>query len=453
MAVPGATLGEMVNNLAGSEAAVGAATNAPGGALLGNAVSAAVTAEVLHSVQSVLDNVTGPDEVEDAAAQISSLLDVTAADAANLVQDALSGDLLGDSLESALNDMLTETVAAGIDELLGNAASGDLMNIVSGLLNGLNGAVVDPVALLAALNALGISLESLGLTEEHLNALLGLTLPVCGATGIPLVCATAAVDTASAVTVSSPAELQGAVNAMRGTGGTILLAPGNYGSLDFLSGMSFPGNLTIASADPNNAAVITSTEIRNLSNVTFANLNFFAEGTGALPTGSCGVADNWNWSRTEPKPCGSSGLKINGANNVTIMGSVFSGHSRGLFMSGENIAITGNTFTNASMDNMAFSNAHNLLIEGNYSHGIQPAMSAHNDHIQFWNLGGQASTDVTIRNNVLVNDRAQNVQGIFMFNEEVSQKGGGASEFYSHACAGWRRETDAGAMHQQNSRG
>lgn len=172
------------------------------------------------------------------------------------MQDALNGDLIGGSLESALNDMLTETVATGIDELLGGAASGDLMNIVSGLLNGLNGAMTDPVALLAALNALGISLESLGLTEEHLNALLGLSLPLCssGAWGDTCTGASMAASSGNIINVPAGSNIRAALNNAK-PGDTIVLACGTHQGFQLNNGGTENGWITIKAAEPRCAKV------------------------------------------------------------------------------------------------------------------------------------------------------------------------------------------------------
>lgn len=67
------TLGDLVNNTLQQQ---------PAADMLENVVSAAVTDQVLSSVQDVLDNVDGAAEIEAAAAQISAILDIAEGDAA-----------------------------------------------------------------------------------------------------------------------------------------------------------------------------------------------------------------------------------------------------------------------------------------------------------------------------------------------------------------------------------
>lgn len=157
----------------------GTAQNGKAGDFLGEATTTAITNDVLAKVQAVLDNVTGAAEVEAAAQQVSNLVGINIAAAEKLATDALNGDLLGSSLASTLAELKAETIATGIDSLLGGKTSAELSQIVAGLLGGLNGAAVNPEVLLAALDNLGIPLSSLGLSEQHLNALLGLAVPIC----------------------------------------------------------------------------------------------------------------------------------------------------------------------------------------------------------------------------------------------------------------------------------
>lgn len=452
------TIGELVNDTLNTAAPPGT-----GGDMLGNVVSAAVTDQVLNSVQAVLDNVDGPEEIEAAAAQISAILDITEGDAAGLVQDALNGDLLGGSLQSALNDMLTETVAAGIDELLGNASSGDLMNIISGLLNGLNGASVDPVALLGALNALGISLESLGLTEEHLNALLGLSVPVCAGAGLILPCENMAWDpttvTGPTTTVSSGADL---LNALRNAAGgsTILLNPGDYNNLN-LSGLNFPSNVTIGSADPNNPITISNLSLDNVSNLTLAGLRILESGDGTklVPRdGALKITDSNNITivntifegvtskggtvnsdvMVEGAPDISiaghgtgKGLDVSNSSNVTVAGSSFYNLGVGSdFSRSTNTRIVGTSYSNISHDAMDFDAADGLLVEGNYVTGMNvPKGLGHNDVMQFRQFG-TPSHNIMIRNNVFTpGDTATHV--VFMGDNQARKNGFQGNSFFN----------------------
>lgn len=443
----------MVNSLVGSASIAGATTSAMDGALLENVVSTAITQDVLNNVQSVLNNVTGAQEIEAAATQIASLLNITANNAAHLVRDALNGDLIGGNLESALNDILTETVAAGIDQLLGNAASGDLMNIISGLLNGLNGAAVDPVALLAALNTLGISLESLGLSEEHMNALLGLSVPLCPAAGAMMPCenlawSLAPEQQASAITVSNQAQLLQALDTVRASGGTILLAAGNYGSFN-LNNYNPGGTVTIGSADPNNKAVINQLHIRNSSNMVIGNLQFQYEGRASTDgqvaalalegTDNIQVVGNmFSGYTVQPgqyTPDSSArdqmhevpldgfgtgrGFSTTSSNNTTLSGNTFDNLSYAALNThhADNVRVVGNTFTRITVDAMNGNGGTNVLFQGNYvTNSPTPPGMAHDDIIQY-RVPSTGPTNLQIIGNYF---DAGTKQGIFLNNECIN---------------------------------
>lgn len=244
-------------------------------------------------------------------------------------------------------------------------------------------------------------------------------------------------DTTNAITVSTPDELEAAVADRRMSGGTILLAAGNYGNMtSLLNNMNPSAPLIIASADPANAAIIEATDVRNSSNITFANLNFFANGTPELPRWNIDPPPRDGQFPELPSQPGGTGLRIRDSNNITVTGSNFSGHSRGISSStSSNIRITNSMFNNTTMDHMAFTDIHGLLIEGNYTRGHQTLWRQHNDIIQFWNIPNTGpSSDIVIRNNVLTSSQLPgsngSPQGIFMYNEEVQRNGGGPDEFY-----------------------
>jgi len=422
------TLGEMVNSAIGGEAAQAVMQDALGGDALGSAVTSALTDAQMAVINEVFDHLTANSDVLAEVSKISRLTGLDMDQIGTMADQVLGGDLLGGTVSEALSDLLGNSVGMGIDALLGGKTSAELQNIVSGLLGGLGNAATNPAALLDTLRNLGLPMSALGLTEDHMNALLGLALPVCPA-GAAMVCTTATWDPATAVTVGSAAELARAINGLGAAGGTILLGPGSYGSLSgLLSNLNPAENITIASADPTNPAMITQTSIRNSSNITLANLKFFADGTGNTPyTHSVNDTDARD---------GGTGVIIDASRNITISGSLFSGHTRGVFTRrSSGVSITGNSFRNTNMDHMAFTEVDSVLIEGNYTEkfAVQNDVG-HNDSIQFWHTQGTPSSNITIRNNVLTSNTstAGAVQHIFLYNEVVTRQGGTTADYYKN---------------------
>lgn len=234
------------------------------------------------------------------------------------------------------------------------------------------------------------------------------------------------------VKVSSASSLKTAIAASKG-GQTFVLSPGNYGSLSYLSGKKTSQPITIISADKNNMAVVTSTSLQNSANIVLANLRFFAEGSGAVPSWGNVTPPNTDYDGL-PKQPGKVGLTLASSSNITVTGSVFSGHNRGIYgTKSKNITITGNVFKNTTMDHMAFNAMDGVLIEGNYTGAFKAFWASHNDSIQFWNTGA-TSGNITIKNNVITSSELPGskggVQGVFIFNEDVARQGGNTTDFY-----------------------
>lgn len=258
------------------------------------------------------------------------------------------------------------------------------------------------------------------------------------------------------ITVSSLTELYDALAAATG-GETIALAPGNYGkmSLTGKSGfdLTFPSNVTITSADPENPAVFTGLDIRDASNLTFDSLVFdytFSAGDkiyvrpfsvsggeniaitnstfdGDVAQGVSAVDDGYGYA---------IGLSVRGSTGVTLEGNEIYGFHRGLTVSeSDRIAVIGNELHSIRMDGMNFAEVTDVLIEGNYIHDFSgsPNSGDHCDMIQFWTNGTDApSTDIIIRGNVLDIGNGTTTQSIFMRNEEVDQGRAGSEMFYQN---------------------
>lgn len=240
------------------------------------------------------------------------------------------------------------------------------------------------------------------------------------------------------------------------TGGeTILLEGGDYGGM-FLSmrsgfDLTFPSNVTIASADPDNPAVFSSLDIRGATNLTFDGITFdyeFQAGDpiylrpfsvtgssnitirnstfdGDVATGVSETADGYGYG---------IGLSFRHSTGVTVENNEIFGFHRGSVI-GESadVIVRGNDIHTLRMDGMNFSEISGALIEDNYIHDFHgsPNSNDHCDMIQFWTNGTNApSSDIIIRNNYLDIGEGTATQSIFMRNDMVDRGLAGPEMFY-----------------------
>ncbi|MCX8955371.1 hypothetical protein OU790_18260, partial [Ruegeria sp. NA] len=166
------------------------------------------------------------------------------------------------------------------------------------------------------------------------------------------------------ITVTSAAELNQALSQATG-GETILLAPGDYGSLS-LKNTSYSSPVTLKSADPNAMASFSGLKLDQVSNVSFDTIKFDY-------TFSSGDA-------THISP-----FKISNSSNVSIDQSVFdgdfasgtgttadgTGYGRGLIISGStNIDVT-NTEFHSWWKALSASKSSDINFSGNNIHTIR----------------------------------------------------------------------------------
>ncbi|SNR71926.1 right-handed parallel beta-helix repeat-containing protein [Puniceibacterium sediminis] len=258
------------------------------------------------------------------------------------------------------------------------------------------------------------------------------------------------------LTVSSLAELHTALANAQG-GETILLEGGNYGDLYIgaKSGydVTFPDNVTIASADPSNPATFSGLDVRDAANLTFDGILFdytFEAGDpiwlrpfsvtdsdnitirnstfdGDLAQGVSDIADGYGYG---------IGLSLKGTTGATIENNEIFNFHRGLTVteSGD-VTVRGNDVHSIRSDGMDFSEITGALIEDNYLHDFRGSLESgdHRDMIQFWTKGTDApSTDITIRGNTLDIGEGDATQSIFMRNDQVDQGLAGSEMFYSN---------------------
>lgn len=256
------------------------------------------------------------------------------------------------------------------------------------------------------------------------------------------------------VTVSSLSGLYSALASAKG-GETIKLAPGDYGDM-FLGGKSkfditFPSNVTITSADPNNPAVFSGLDVRGAANLTFDGVVFdysFAKGDTLWerPFSVSGSQDitirNCTFDGDAAKGVSEVddgygtgiGLSVRGCSDVRLEGNEIYNFYRGIVTSeSDGIIVKGNDLHSMRMDGLNFAEVTDVVIEQNYIHDFKtsPTPLDHCDMIQFWTNGTDTpSSNIVIRDNRLDIGTGGATQSIFMRNDQVDRGLAGPEMFY-----------------------
>ncbi len=225
--------------------------------------------------------------------------------------------------------------------------------------------------------------------------------------------------------VSNASELAAALASANG-GDRILLAAGNYGDLK-LNSKSYSSEVVIASADPANPAEIRTITLTSVSNLTFKSVEI---GYGLAP-GEASFAKMVNINKSSyltfddihlrgsldgnPGNDG-NGLSVLTSDNIRVINSEFQQLNRAiLFGSSTNVEVSNNNFHDLRSDGADFSDVQNVLIAGNRFTDFFPDVGDHPDAIQFWTTGTtKPSTDIMIRDNVILQGRGAGTQGIFI---------------------------------------
>ena len=258
------------------------------------------------------------------------------------------------------------------------------------------------------------------------------------------------------ITVSSTAELKAALSTATG-GERIVLNSGNYGNLDLRSGpgfdLTFPSNITIASANPAAPASFSGLNVNGAHNLTFDGINFdyqFKAGD-QLWTSPFGVYNSQNITISNSTFDGDVasgltaadngygsgiGLSIYNSSGTRLTDNDISTFHRGLVVSGSSdTVVTGNEIYDIRSDGMNFIEVDTVLIENNYIHDFRSSHASgdHADMIQFWTAGTTTpSANVTIRGNILDIGQGNWTQSILMGNEVVKAGTAGAEMFYQN---------------------
>ena len=224
-------------------------------------------------------------------------------------------------------------------------------------------------------------------------------------------------------TATTTAQAAAYITAARG-GDTILLAPGTYDGLRLSNINKGSAVLNIASLDPNNEAVLTSFSADKVNGIKFSNLEFYTTSDNSmwvtnshvLTFDNVDVHGTLNGSSSDDH----RGLLLKNSSYITITNSHFHELTDAINPAGNQmVTISGNTFDTLRDDGIAGSSNSQITISNNLFTNFDHTGGVHPDAIQFWTVGTtKASSDITIKDNVIDRGTGTAVQGIFM-NDEV----------------------------------
>lgn len=217
---------------------------------------------------------------------------------------------------------------------------------------------------------------------------------------------------ADTVTVTTAAALRTAIMNAR-AGRIILVAPGNYGDVAQIDDKTFSPSIIIRAQNAANPPVFNGRrpiEMLRCRGVTFEDLKFnstFRDSAGF----NSGL-----------------GLELRRCGRMTVRRCHFIGGYVQLNMTAASSSLVEwNTFEAACVDAMRCYESHNgLTIRNNYFFGHNPSTVSglHSDYIQFAvndpNIGGQ---NITIQDNIFINDKNIVLQTVSFFNERLRTQG------------------------------
>jgi Right handed beta helix region/PKD domain len=271
-----------------------------------------------------------------------------------------------------------------------------------------------------------------------------------------IICSSYKAD-ATDTTVTNLDELLETMQSMSVDGGTISLAPGNYGIL-ILDGrkdawLHFGKPITLKPSDQQHQPVFKRILMSNVENLSLDHLTIdyeFSEGDNSLVRAvdiqesqnisviSCNFdGDNAKLTNTPSDNFGYGvGLWVGGSEKISIEGNLFYTWLRGaIFSNSSELSVVKNELRDLASDGFDFSAVKNVRIEQNYIHDFRrgPKSLSHPDMIQFWTLGTKSpTTDVVIDRNFLDLGEGVWTQSIFIRNELVDTGKAGVDMFYKN---------------------
>jgi hypothetical protein len=261
---------------------------------------------------------------------------------------------------------------------------------------------------------------------------------------------------AAEIRVTDHDSLVAALRAARG-GETILLEAGDYGRVELQNGkqgdFAYASPVTLRSVARDAPAVMEGMELQGFANLSFDGLSLaYRAGAGAKLNKRCfrivegsAITVRNSLFRGHIVRAGEGeaadiglptgiGLTISRSIDVLVENNLILDFHRGFAMGeGRNVVIRGNELRGLRMDGMIFTKMRSITIEANFIHDFRrsTAKTDHADMIQFWTNGAEfATTDITIRGNLLFAGPGGATQSIFMRNDMVDRGLAGREMFY-----------------------
>jgi len=230
------------------------------------------------------------------------------------------------------------------------------------------------------------------------------------------------------ITVSNATELNAALRNAH-SGDTFLLREGAYGDVA-IRNLNVGGTVTLTSADPAHQATLTDLQISGSSGIVVKNLDVSVT-TTSTKDGAIGVFQSTNvhfdhlnvHGSMNGTPTGDTdGFRIKSSTDVSVTNSEFQqlriaiGHG-----DSTNLNFSGNYIHDIGMDGIHGGGSSNVTIANNYFTNFYQPTGVHADAIQFY-TGNIVKLvhDITITGNVISQGAGQEIQGIFMRNEEAA---------------------------------
>lgn len=221
--------------------------------------------------------------------------------------------------------------------------------------------------------------------------------------------------------VSNTTELMAAA-AKAVAGDTILLAAGSYAKVN-LSNINPAGNITIASADSSNPAVLLDLNMYGSSNITLSDLTFTTADDSVYYHFTINNSNNITVINSLFDGPGmtptvdTTGLFVRSSTNVTVTNSEFTGLVRGItHLDAIGFTVENSYFHDMRSDGVSGGGSSHVTIANNFFTNFYPNATDHPDAIQFWTRNETTvATDITITGNVMVRgDKGYQFQGVFI---------------------------------------
>ncbi len=235
---------------------------------------------------------------------------------------------------------------------------------------------------------------------------------------------------AEIISVANAAELYAALSSAQG-GDRIELAGGDYGSLS-ITGVTFPSDVTIVSADPDDPAIVRELDVDNSVHLVFDGIVFSGSGSYSdlqrvhTVDGSSYITIRNSVFAGDLDADGygtGKGLNIQSSDHLVIENNEFFHWMKAIAVgSSTDIILRANDVHSVNNDGFNFTAVNGLLIEDNWIHDFLTTPGrGHNDMIQIWNPDpDNPAQNIIIRGNFLDAGTGERVQTIFMGNGKAA---------------------------------